>query len=559
MTPGRRRQRAVALASLVGGLSALGCEPSSGPRTGGLTNWLEACASDSECGELSCLCGACTLPCAVDETCAELPGASCVAATDVGVIALCSGCAAPVTGLCLARCEPAGCPAGTACVAGICSPLPEASVRVSVDVAARHQTLVGFGASLSYTNDEVAQHPQREALFDAMFRDSGLELLRLRNRHGQEGEEDLTSARTLLDAARERLERAPTLILTSWSPPGRLKANGSNECQDDADVCTLAATAAGDFDYAGFADHWRDSLLAYAAAGIVPDYIGLQNNPNWSPPAEEIREACRFLPTEGTATVTVGEASVEARFPGFDRALAEVVARLGELDSPPRIVAPEVSDVTAVADYAPHLDFSQIDAIGHHLYGFDPNAVDRDALANLAEIATQADRPLLQTEMQAEAPETAILIHHALVDAKAAAYLQNDFISSAGASPTNTMALIALTEDGFVPQTTYHVLRHYAFATDPGWVRVDAVADASELLVSAWLSPTADALTVVLVNTGVAEQVAQLELEADLGPNSTTTRTVFDGVERSASLGELPPEGILRLPGRSIVTVATRR
>jgi len=34
------------------------------------------------------------------------------------------------------------------------------------------------------------------------------------------------------------------------------------------------------------------------------------------------------------------------------------------------------------------------------------------------------------------------------------------------------------------------------------------------------------------------------------------TRTVFDGVERSADLGALPPAWVVRVPGRAIVTVA---
>ncbi len=39
---------------------------------------------------------------------------------------------------------------------------------------------------------------------------------------------------------------------------------------------------------------------------------------------------------------------------------------------------------------------------------------------------------------------------------------------------------------------------------------------------------------------------------------SEVTRTVFDGVDRSAELGVLSAEGILGVPGRSVVTVALR-
>jgi hypothetical protein len=41
----------------------------------------------------------------------------------------------------------------------------------------------------------------------------------------------------------------------------------------------------------------------------------------------------------------------------------------------------------------------------------------------------------------------------------------------------------------------------------------------------------------------------------DLG-KARVIRTVFNGVERSAELGVLSPERVVRLPGRAIVTIA---
>jgi hypothetical protein len=44
----------------------------------------------------------------------------------------------------------------------------------------------------------------------------------------------------------------------------------------------------------------------------------------------------------------------------------------------------------------------------------DATAVDVAALEAIRDLAEQRDRPVFQTEMQAEGLETAILIHHAL-------------------------------------------------------------------------------------------------------------------------------------------------
>jgi hypothetical protein len=99
-------------------------------------------------------------------------------------------------------------------------------------------------------------------------------------------------------------------------------------------------------------------------------------------------------------------------------------------------------------------------------------------------------------------------------------------------------------------------VRHYALHTDPGWIRVDADSDSEELLASAWLSPARDALTVVLVNPTTANLDAELDLGDYGSMPSEVTRTVFSGVERSADLGALSAEGVLHVPGQTIVTVA---
>ena len=42
------------------------------PQVGSQTNWLRACDSTSECGELTCVCGTCTLACDSTDDCGDL-------------------------------------------------------------------------------------------------------------------------------------------------------------------------------------------------------------------------------------------------------------------------------------------------------------------------------------------------------------------------------------------------------------------------------------------------------------------------------------------------------
>ncbi len=538
------------------GSIAVGCEPEPGPRTDSQTNWLRACDQDAECGELSCLCGVCSRDCEGDPECDDLGGSTCVAEQERGSIAACGGQKPPAAGLCLPRCVEGSCAEGQMCVAGLCSPVPEPTVQVVIDSAARFQVLTGFGATLAYAEPDVLEHPLRTDLYRAMFVDLGLDILRLRNRYGYTGDDDLTSAGELVRAATNALGHAPLVFLNSWSPPANLKASGSLTCQGDADTCTLSRDATGHFDYQGLGEYWSASLLAYAEAGVVPDYVGIQNNPDFVPETITPGEGCRFLPTEGTVTVSVGGVEMSVDYPGFDQALTVVTDALSGQAWQPKIIAPETARPGTVADFAQHLPFSQVDAIGHHLYGTDPTNLDQGLFQGLAELGDSAGLPLFQTEMLSGGFETAVLMHYSLVLEGASAYLQNALVGPLPTSPAMQGVLIALDDQGYALQDSYFAMRHYALFSDPGWTRVGATSGQPDLLVSAWISADETALTLVLTNTGGEEVVVQLDVGARSPTSSRVTRTVFDGVERGAELGALSTEARVRVPSRSIVTVA---
>ncbi len=529
-----------------------------GPSTNSQTNWLSLCRSDADCGTLTCVCGTCTRSCSSDTLCGDLSGGSCVPAADPGAIALCGGDNPPIPGVCLPRCTPGPCPAGTACVAGVCSAVPEPTARVTVDASTRYQTLVGFGAGVAYTDDEIVRHPRKAALYQAMFVDLGSDVLRLRNRYGTT-DPNLASFAEIVTAATESLGRKPTVLLTSFSPPAALKANGSPQCAGNPETCTLTQRPGGGFDYAAFATHWRNSVVAYANAGIPPDYIGLQNNPNWVPDASASVDACKFLPIEGTATVSTNGGDLEVAYPGFAQALAAVADELANLQSPPNIMAPETSDYQSVADYLSPLDSSRIAAIAHHLYGTDATGFDATALASTGQLGQQYQRPMFQTEMQAEGFETALLMHYALAVEGVSVYVQGGFAASASSLTGDPRALIAMGTSDFTLQLPYHAMRHYSLHTDPGWVRVAAASSATSLLASAWLSPAEDALTMVLLNSGLSEVDVSVDVGQTEWTSSQVTRTAFEGVERSAELGGVPAQAVLRVPGHAVLTVALRR
>ncbi len=164
------------------------------------------------------------------------------------------------------------------CIAGVCSPVPTTNALVTLDLSTRYQTLVGIGATVGYAEDDIVNHPQKADLYDAMFPELGIDLLRLRVRNGG-GVGEFGPASEILDAAEAGLGRVPVLLVTSWSPPASLKQSGATNCQGNADTCTRSRTPAGAFDYPGFANYWRTSLDAYADAGITPDFIRYSKQP----------------------------------------------------------------------------------------------------------------------------------------------------------------------------------------------------------------------------------------------------------------------------------------
>ena len=537
---------------------AAGCNPTDGPKTGSQTNWLTACDSDADCGDLQCWCGTCTRSCDDAAGCTELPDAACVPAEDVRAVALCAGNCPTTPGLCLLPCPSEGCGTGMSCVAGVCSPTPEPTASVSVDDTERFQALVGFGAGIAYVLDDIVQHPRKAAIFDTVFSESGLTVLRLRNRYGQT-DADLGSTSEIVTAARERLEVVPTIVLNSASPPGSLKANGSNWCEGNPDTCTLATLADGTFDYAGLASHWRASLDEYALAGIEPDFISIQNNPDWVPETGDSNEACRFLPTEGSATATTDSGDIEVEYPGYAQALEAVLGQLAGLASVPGIIAPETTGYLDVADYLAALDVNSVDAIAHHLYQTNLDNLDLPALAELGALGEQQQRPVFLSEMYADPLTTAVLLHAALAVEGAAMYVHNGFVAPASLPEPDPASLVSLTDDDFVIGDVYHVLRHYSGHIAPEWLRVAAESDTEELLTSAWASPANDALVVVLTNPGTTERAVQIDL-GQVDPGATeVTRTTLGGIERSAAIGTLPSAGIVTVPGESMVTVATQR
>src|SRR5690606_17186640 len=166
-------------------------------------------------------------------------------------------------------------------------------------------------------------------------------------------------------------------------------------------------------------------------------------------------------------------------------------------------------------------------------------------------------RPLIQTEFSDrnshDALQTAWLVHNALVEGNAAAYLYWELFWVDGQGLVTLEPYSApqhwTTEFGYIVQPEDYAMQHFARYTDPGYVRVAASTSNAELKVSAFQAPDASRTTVVLLNTSDGEQRVRVD---GLGVPNRIYRT---GASESFDRVELDAESGLALEGRGLATL----
>jgi glucuronoarabinoxylan endo-1,4-beta-xylanase len=432
-------------------------------------------------------------------------------------------------------------------------PGPVTRGHVVLEVSQRFQTLEGFGAAVAWFQDRIAGAVP-DGLYDFLFPELGLDIIRFRNRFERtdKTDEKLQQEVTIFERGTQALGRRPKLLLSGWSPPARLKASGAEKCHGNGD-CTLKKQG-GKYMYAEFADWWRRSLEHYRGLGLAPDWVSIQNEPDFVPPDWE---GCKFAPRESD------------EFPGYGAALAAVHGELQKLDSPPPLLGPETLGIhyDKVQSYLAGLDVALLSGVAHHIYErgndnvWDWREPGPDSfLDEMAALKAATNAPTFQTEFQTDDDrgtdggfETAWLIHHSLVTQGAVAFLYWDLIWDNG---RGLVSMKGLTPS---PRDQYYSLRHFARFTDPGYVRVGAGAEGEGLLASAYLAPDGGQLSLVLLNT--SQRAMDVSLDAGTFAEARSEAFVTSyrpGASRRWASAELGGAG-LRLPARAVATVVYHR
>ncbi|MCJ7779058.1 MAG: hypothetical protein MUP16_12190 [Sedimentisphaerales bacterium] len=340
------------------------------------------------------------------------------------------------------------------------------------------------------------------------------------------------------------LGRDLKIMMSSWSPPARLKS----------DANTIGGTLAksdGNYVYTDFAQWWCDSLATYAKVGVKADYINIQNEPDylakWA--------SCRFEPTE-TSSIA-----------GYDTAFEAVWNKLNTKmgSDMPKMLVPEAYGIISAKKYIDNLDdLSHVYGYSHHLYvctgsttgcGTEPDKY----LADMNNFNSKySGKPVFQTEYQHKEPNTwtqamntAILMHNSLAVEGVAGYLYWDLFWGPG-----TVSLVSLDDPcSYTIKPVYYAFKQYSAFIDSGWQRVDASTDNSGLRISAYISPDNKKLNAIIINTTASTDIS---LDFSLKGFSISKGEVYRSSEAEKCLyvGSYKGGSPLKLPANSITTLA---
>ncbi len=413
------------------------------------------------------------------------------------------------------------------------------AATATVDTSEVHQTIEGFGVSLAWEIWQLYSHTKRNEIYSYLFRELGLDILRLRNIYGKGEDYNFSNLEEIVDNFYSYSVNDPKVMISSWSPPADLKSNGQLK-----NGGTLDTTETGEYVYGEFAQYWIDALEAFEAVDIVPDYISIQNEPTYE---TQYWECCRFDATESSTRA------------GYDQAFDSVYNRLQGLASPPKFLAAEVHGIgfdtfQNFADEFNHPEY--IYGYAYHLYHGGDGNVNPDAFnGNLSAIANNyTDKPIFQTEYDYGGWfNTAWLMHNCLVRGNVSGYFY--WWSVVGSFESDEPPFIDL-ENGstYTINQVYWAFRQYSKAIHSGWKRVGVTVDADSLRISAYVSPENDKLSVVIINIGHSDEDLDLDitdfnmLGANMLRTSETEQCALIGYYNGSSLN---------IAARSITTIST--
>ncbi len=421
---------------------------------------------------------------------------------------------------------------------------PKPNATGSVNIGTVYQELEGFGASGAWYEGWLLAHPQKNELYNILFRQLGLDIYRLRNSYqlSDDWRSIMATSAEIIQAAEASLRHPVKIMISSWSPPTYLKSNKSTARG------TLARHPGGGYKYSEFAKWWADSLTEYARHGIHADYVNIQNEPEFLAD----HDSCKFTPAETSEWAGYNLA--------FEAVYQELASRMTDM---PKLLAPESFGCSASRAFIDALiDPSHVYGYAHHLYADgDFDNPDSFIPAMVSFSARYGDKPLFQTEYSGgsdkESMSTALNLachmHNSLVHEGVCSYFHwSLFWGEKGGLVTLDFPWSG--NPGYTINRIYYAFKQYSAFTDPGWHRVKASTDSIGLRISAFKNDDDTELAIVIINVSEVAINLSLSLGGFIPDSSGVYRT--SATENTAYIGTFDESQPLRLRPQTITTVS---
>ncbi|WP_460925536.1 glycoside hydrolase family 30 beta sandwich domain-containing protein [Pontibacter brevis] len=424
------------------------------------------------------------------------------------------------------------------------TPVVKPANKITVKPATTYQEMVGFGGALTWYSDRVVTSSKRDEIYQLMFEDLGMDILRLKNWYyplnypeNKSPETMLTTGdKTMFNATNTFYQKAKQynpdikVLLSSWGPPPALKSN--NHLREG----TLKKDADG-YMYDEFATYWSDILDNIA---FTPDYISIQNEPGYTNPGWT---TAAWSPTETSSLA------------GYSEAFDAVYNQIKDRPDVPVMIGPEAENIQAFLSFAPVVQAKAHAPIyAYHPYNFNSGTVVGQTTSLLNEIRTRfGDEPNIMTEYSTMPWfKTARFIHQTMKHANTSGYIYWELVW--GDANTKDQAMIYVDNSGnYTINPFYHVIKHFAKFIDEGHQRVEVTSNTPALEITGYMHPDQNQLTLVIINPETRALNYQVEVE------NKTVKSVkaYQSVEGEffKDLGNIATDAAVSIPANSITTV----